>query len=169
MKVVEYLMDLSEIGRDRVCLRWVSAAEAHRFAEYVHEFSEVTRTLGPFDPEKYVMPLAAIETSVASPRLRWLMGMTIQMINRGNVYGDRIEEEDYHKFLKQVAEEEYQHGLVLQALDKGCQSVRDMAIETGLPIYTVSLRLGELERRHQACFERHDGRTPKFVTVAAQP
>jgi hypothetical protein len=169
MKVVEYLMDLSEIGRDRVCLRWVSASEGHLFAEYVNQFSEVTRALGPFDPEKFLLPLTAVETCLSSPRMRWLMGMTIQMVDRGNVYGDRIKEEDYHRFVKEVAEEEYQNGLLLRAMENGCHSVRDMAIETGLPVYTVSRRLGELERRHQACFERHDGRTPKFVSVASQP
>ena len=37
---------------------------------------------------------------------------------------------------------------------------------TGLPVYTVSLRLGDLERDHQAEIRSYRGTTPVFVHVA---
>jgi hypothetical protein len=42
-----------------------------------------------------------------------------------------------------------------------------MAAKTGLPVYTVSLRLNDLEREGQAQFHGFDGTTAKFELLAA--
>jgi len=167
MKVVEYLLDLSGIGRGRLCLRWVSAAEGKLFADYVTQFSQQTRDLGPFFPEQFKNQLAAIESAFTSPRLRWLMGMDLHLTERGNVFKEKLRQEDYQRLLEQAAEEEYQGALILDILKPGPLSVRQIAFQTGLPVYTVSLRLGELERRHQAEFGSYSGTTPLFVTPVA--
>lgn len=49
MQVVEDLLEIAGIGKDRMQLRWVSAAEGQLFAEYVSQITELTRNLGPFD------------------------------------------------------------------------------------------------------------------------
>jgi hypothetical protein len=167
MKVVEYLLDLSGIGRNRLCLRWVSAAEGQLFAEYVAQFSQQTQDLGPFDPEQFKKQLEAIELAFTSRRLRWLMGMDLHLTERGNVFEEKVPQEDYHKLLQKAAKEEYQGALILQILKDGPLSVRQIAFQSGLPVYTVSLRLGELERRHQAELSSYDGTTPQFTSLAA--
>ena len=167
MKVVEYLLDLSGIGRGRMCLRWVSAAEGQLFADYVTQFSQQTRDLGPFDPGQFKNQLEAIESAFTSPRLRWLMGMDIHLTERGNVFDEKLPQEDYQRLLEQAAEEEYQDALILEILKHGPLSVRQIAFQTGLPVYTVSVRLGELERRHQAELGSYSGTTPLFISPAA--
>ena len=167
MKVVEYLLDVAGIGRNRVALRWVSAAEGQLFAQYVTQFSEETRQLGPFDPERYAMQLAAVENALSSPRIRWLMGMQIQLTQKGNVYQQNLNEDAYEQLLKEAVQEDYQAALILEALREGPRSVRDIAFETGLPVHTVSVRLGDLERRRQAEFKEYDGQVPLFVRAAA--
>jgi hypothetical protein len=167
MKVVEYLLELSGIGRDRLCLKWVSAAEGQLFSEYVAHFSQQTQALGPFDPGQYMAQLEAIEFALTSRRLRWLIGMDIHLTEKGNVFDRKISREDYHKLLEQAAREEYYGALILGILKGGPVSVKQIAFQTGLPVYTVSLRLGELERRHQAEVRCYDGTTPKFITLAA--
>jgi hypothetical protein len=166
MEVVRRLLDLSRIGGDRLCLRWVSAAEGKLFAEYVTQFTELTRNLGPFDPAQYEMELEAVETALTSQRLRWLMGIELSLTRNGNVYGERLPEERYKKLLQQATEEEYQSALVSAAIKREPLSVREIAFLTGLPVYTVSLHLGELERHHQAEIQSYHGTTPKFVQVA---
>jgi hypothetical protein len=163
MEVVKRLLDLSGIGGDRLCLRWVSAAEGKLFAEYVTQFSEMTRNLGPFDPARYEMELEAVETALTSQRLRWLMGIELSLTQKGNVYGESVPKERYKNLLQQATEEEYQSALVSEAIKREPLSVREIAFLTGLPVYTVSLRLGELERQHQAEIESYQGTTPKFV------
>lgn len=166
MEVVERLLDLSGIGRNRLCLRWVSAAEGRLFAEYVTQFSEVTRDLGPFDPGRYELELAAAERVLTSQRLRWLMGIQLSMMRDGNVYGEVIPETGFQNLLQKVTEAEYQGALISEAIKGEPLSVREIAFLTGLPVYTVSLRLGELERHAQAEIQSFDGTTPRFFGTA---
>lgn len=161
------LLDISGIGKDRVCLKWVSASEGQLFADYVAAFTKQTCLLGPFNPEQYKLELDAVERALMSPRLRWLTGMEMALTEKGNVYGEKLDEDDYQELIRKSVEEEYEEALILEVLKVGPQSVREIAFETGFPVYTVSLRLGNLERHNKAQFQEYDGTTPKFVSLAA--
>jgi DNA-binding NtrC family response regulator len=162
MEIVRYLLDLSGIGSDRLFLRWISASEGARFAAYVKEFSEVVEELGPFIPGDFEIPLAALESTLHAPRLRWLTGMEIKITEQGNVYQEKIDEADYRGTLEQAAREEYEKALVLESLRREHASVREIAIETGMPVYTVSCRLNELERGRLVELKGYRGTTPEF-------
>jgi hypothetical protein len=151
-----------------MAVRWLSASEGRRFAEHVNEFSEKTRQLGPFDPREFELVLAAAWDALNSPRLRWLMGIEPQIIEKGNVYKEKIEEKEYWNLLKKAVEDEYHDALVLEILKEDAQSVREIALKTGLPVYTVSLRLGELERRHKAKLKGYDGNISLFSSLASE-
>jgi predicted ArsR family transcriptional regulator len=56
--------------------------------------------------------------------------------------------------------------LILESLKAGSQSVREMAGRTGIPVYTVSLRMNDLKKRELAELKGYEGSTPKFVSVA---
>jgi F420-non-reducing hydrogenase iron-sulfur subunit len=163
MRVVDSLLEASGIEPERLRLRWVSAAEGQLFAEYIKDYSEVIKGLGPFDSEKFETALGAMKTSLASPRLRWLTGMEIQITERGNVYGEKADEAAYQNMLKKAAEEEFHKALILEVLKEGPSSLREIALATGLPLYTVSLRLNDLERAHCAGLLDYEGTTPRFA------
>jgi len=163
VELVRYLLDLSGIGGDRVQLRWISAAEGQLFAKYVAEVTNITQELGPFDPKKFRLPLAAVEQTLNSTRIRWLLGLTKQITEQGNVYNEKLKDKDFKKLLQQATEEEYQKALIIEVLEQSPRSVREMAEKTGLPVYTVSLRLNELERCNQAGLKEYSGSTPIFM------
>lgn len=167
MAVVEHLLDMSGIGRNRMQLRWVSAAEGVVFADYITQFSEQTRELGPFDPDQFKVPLGAVEQTLSSPRIRWLMGMGKQLTEGENVYHEKMKEEDYKKLLYQAIEEEYEQGMVLEVLKEGPQFVEEISGRIGLPIYNVSLWLNELRIRGLAKVKDYDGIAPRFISLAA--
>ena len=160
-------MDLAGIGRSRLQLRWVSAAEGQLFADYVTELSEVIGKLGPFRPDDFQLQLAAVETVLQSTRIRWLMGIDRQITEQENAYHEKMDPEAYQAIVRQAVAEEYEKGLILQALIDGPQSVREIAGKVGLPVYAVSLRLNDLERAGQAQFHEFEGTTAKFVLMAA--
>lgn len=160
-------MELSGIGVDRVKLRWVSAAEGQLFANLITELSGVMQAMGPFDCEQFKLPLAAVEGALNSARLRWLMGMERQLIERENVYHLKLDEVNYQQLLKVAVEEEYQKALILEILSAGPQSVREIAAASGLPVYTISILLGEIEKAGQVDLQGYEGTTPKFVRLAA--
>jgi F420-non-reducing hydrogenase iron-sulfur subunit len=167
MAVAEELLDISGIGRKRMALRWVSAAEGQIFADTVSDLTRTTQDLGPFDRERYKMQLAAVENVLTSARLRWLTGMERQITEKMNVYNEKIDDATYRAMMKQAALEEYEKAMLLEVLREGPQSVREMASKAGLPVYTVSIRLNDLERRGQAELKGYEGSTPKFIRLAA--
>jgi coenzyme F420-reducing hydrogenase delta subunit len=167
MPVVEHLLDLAGIGRSRLQLRWVSAAEGQLFASYVTELTELIGNLGPFRPDAFQLSLAAVEGVLKSPRIRWLMGMDRKITEEENSYHQRVDPEMYRAVVKQALGQEYQRALIFEVLGDGPHSVREMASKTGLPVYTVSLRLNDLERMGQAHLQGFDGTTPKFGRMAA--
>jgi len=104
--VVEQLLDLSGIGRSRLQLRWVSAAEGQLFADYVTELSDLIGQLGPFQPDNFKLELAAVETVLKSTRIRWLMGMDRQITEQENVYHAKMDAEAYQAFVRKAGAEE---------------------------------------------------------------
>lgn len=151
-----------------MALKWVSAAEGQLFAEYVKEITEKIRQLGPFDPVKFELPLAAAASALYSPKLRWLIGMEALLTEKENVYKEKIDTNQYQHLLKKATQNEYEGALILEVLKEGAQSVRQIALKTGLPVYTVSLRMGELERCRQAKFHGYDGNLTLFSGLTAE-
>jgi len=148
-----------------VAIRWVSAAEGQLFAHSVTELTERLKELGPFNADQFQPGLAAIETALNSSRLRWLMGIDRQLTTKENVYHEKIDQQEYQKMLSTAVEMEYQRALILHALQENPSSVREIALQTGLPIYTVSVRLGDLEKAGQADLYSYEGTTPRFACI----
>jgi coenzyme F420-reducing hydrogenase delta subunit len=167
MKALEELLDLAGIGSARTALRWVSAAEGQIFADTVKELTEVVRGQGPFDAEQYKMQLNALRTVLAGQRHRWLTGMDLHVTEHKNVYGEKTDATFYEDVRTRADLDEYHKALILESLKAGPLSVREMADQTSLPVYTVSLRLNDLERRGQAELQGYEGTTPRFIRLSA--
>ena len=165
--MVEHLLDLSGIGRNRMKLCWVSSAEGQAFADYVTQYSKVTRELGPFDPDHFKLSLAAVEQTLNTTRIRWLMGMDRQLTERENVYHEKVDPEEYRGLLHKAIEEEYEKAMVLEVIKEGPQLVREISGRIGLPKPRVSFWISQLRNAGQAAIEGYDKTTPKFVALAA--
>lgn len=148
-------------------IRWVSASEGQIFADQVKELSQLVQDLGPFQPEQFQLQLGALEATLNAPRIRWLVGIDRQVTQHDNVYQERINPQQFKLQLDSAVESEYQQSLILELLKKAPQSVRELSAATGLPIYTISLRLGDLERCGRADLHGYEGITPRFTCVAA--
>lgn len=160
------LLAIAGIGQDRVHLRWVSSSEGQRFADYMTELTGFVEKLGPLEVEALHLPLAAAHRTLNSLSLRWLLGMEGQLTEKENVFHEKLDAAVYHNLLRRSALEEYHRALIFESLKKEAKTVREIAAETGLPVYTVSLRLNDLERTGLAAFQGQVGTSPKFgITV----
>jgi F420-non-reducing hydrogenase iron-sulfur subunit len=167
MEMVRYLLAISGLSQERLQVRWVSATEGQQFAEYVTELTERVRELGPLDRDEMALPLAAVSRAINSVDLRWLIGMQRQLTERENVYHEKLDPAAYEELLKSSAQEEYYRGLIYEALKTEPRTVRQIAALTGLPIYTISLRLNDLEKISLVSILGHEGHSPKFGVLAA--
>lgn len=164
---MRYLLEISGLNQERLQIRWVSATEGQQFAEYVTELTDRLRELGPLDRDQMALPLAAVSRAIMNPNLRWLIGIGRKLTERGNVYHERLDPMVYDHLLKSCAEEEYQQALIYEALKAGPQTVQQIANRTGLPIYTIALRLNDLEEIALVSILGHEGNDPKFGILAA--
>ena len=163
---MRHLLEVAGLGQERAQVRWVSSAEGQLFAEYVTELTGVIRELGPLDRQGLQLPLAAAERALQAMQLRWLLNMERQLTERENVFHEKLDVRAYEAALRRTAEEEYQKALLGEVLKEGPKTVRQMAEETGLPVYAVSLRLNDLERSGLADVSGHEGTTFKFRLLA---
>jgi hypothetical protein len=167
MEVLAHLLKVAGLGRDRLQMRWISSAEGQLFADYVTELTEVIRALGPLERQRLRLPLEATEKALQTMQLRWLMNMERQLTERENVFHQKLDVTAYETALWRTAEEEYQKALLGEILKEGPKTVHQMAEETGFPVYTVSLRLNDLERSGLADVSSHEGTTFKFKSLSA--
>ncbi len=161
------MLGLAGIGQERLQARWISSAEGQLFADYVTDLTGVIQELGPLDREGLRLPLTALESTLRTMQLRWLMNMERQLTEHENVFHEKLEVKAYEAALRRTAEEEYQKALLREVLKGGPKTVGQMAAETGLPVYTVSLRLNDLERVGLANVSGHEGTIFKFKILAA--
>jgi F420-non-reducing hydrogenase iron-sulfur subunit len=167
MDMLGRLLDMAGIGKDRLHLRWASAAEAQPFADHVTEVTKIITAMGPFDPSRYEIQLAALVRALASPRLRWMVGVDRRLTEHENVYHERTDPEHFQKALQTAMESEYHKALIQEILNQGPATAPEMAEKSGLPVYTVSLRLNDLERGGLAEIAGAEGKDPKFINAAA--
>jgi F420-non-reducing hydrogenase iron-sulfur subunit len=167
MQLVGQMLEIAGLGKNRLQLRWVSAAEGQIFADTVTELTELVRGLGALRGSRWQLPLAAVQRALNSSQLRWLLGVDRQMTEKANVYGDRLDAANFQELLRRCAQQEYEKALLVEALQEGPQTVRQMAMKTGLPVYCVSQRLNDLERTGQADLLAYEGSSPKFTLLSA--
>jgi len=166
MQVLRHLLGVAGLDQDRLQLRWVSSAEGQLFADYVTELTGVVREAGPLDRQRLRLPLASAAKALQTMQLRWLMNMERQLTEQENVFHEKLDVTLYEAALRRTAEEEYHKALLGEVLKAGPKTVRQIAAETGLPVYTVSLRLNDLERAGLADISSHEGVAFKFKLLA---
>lgn len=158
-------MDYAGIGRERLQLGWISAAEGQLFAEMVTEITEVVQAKGSFDAAANKMVLEAVLRTLETETVRWLMGMQRELTEKKNVYGEKVKADGYMKLLDETIQNEYQKSLIYLSLQDGPLSVREIDSRINIGIQNVSNLLTDLEGRGQVELHGYEGRTPKFAGI----
>ena len=158
-------MDYAGIGRERLQLGWISAAEGQLFAAMVTEITELVQAKGPFDAGANKMALEAVLRTLETETVRWLIGMQRELTEKENVYGEKVKADDYMKLLDETIQNEYQKSLIYLSLQEGPLSVREIDSRTNIGIQNVSNLLTDLEGRGQVELHGYEGRTPKFAGI----
>jgi predicted Rossmann fold nucleotide-binding protein DprA/Smf involved in DNA uptake len=158
-------LDYAGIGRERLQLGWISAAEGQLFAEMVTEITELVQARGPFDVAANKMALEAVLRTLETETVRWLMGMQRELTEKENVYGEKVKADGYMKLLDETIKNEYQKSLIYLSLQDGPLSVREIDTRINIGIQNVSTLLTDLEGRGQVELHGYEGRTPKFAGI----
>jgi hypothetical protein len=163
--MTQKLLDMAGIGAERLQLAWVSSAEAQRFVEIATATVEAVRQQGALDREAFAMALEAVDLTVNSETIRWLVGKEVKITTKGDVYGRPWDVESYEAVLHKELEREYQKNLIMLAIKKGFTSVRDISAEIGIDLLRISYLLADLEKTNKVEFTGMQDHKPVFAVL----
>jgi len=158
-----------EAGRFR--LEWVSASEGARFAELVKEFTEQVTKLGPSPLSAENRNKAVFENMLAAKRvaedfrLRVLVGHERELVEKKNVYGEKIPQEEFDELLDNALKAEYTRSRIYNLLEKESLSVKDLSKYLDLDPQDVLHHIVVMRRRGMVRLDRIDGTTPLYASL----
>jgi hypothetical protein len=160
--MTQKLLEISGIGASRLHLAWLSSAEAQRFIDISTSVINDIKEQGKFDPALFSIELAAVEDTLKSETLRWMVGKEVKLLSKGDVYGRKWEKEKFESVLDSVMEREYKIRLIRQAIIAGSTSVRGISQQIGLEMKQVSYLLADMEKTNMVEFKGHENKVPVF-------
>lgn len=167
---IQKLMEKAGLEPERFRLEWISASEGERFSKLVEEFTEAIRSLGPSkvkeDPELETRLAAAVGTALDF-RIRSLLGHEVRMAEVGNVYGEKVPEEELRGIIDLALEEEFRRNLILEIASAKPASAKELSQVVGVPPDEVVNHIATLRQKNLLGIDHIDGMTPFYVALLA--
>jgi coenzyme F420-reducing hydrogenase delta subunit len=146
MVMTRSVLEKIGINAERLYLDWVSAAEGKRFSEVITSFTDQIRLLGPISDQKdFKERLDIGERIVSSERIRWLIGKQRELIEKGNVYAEKVDEHDFHQLLQDTIGLEYDRQRISKVIDEKPQTIHTIADTLNIPTSTVLKNIVSME------------------------
>jgi NADH-quinone oxidoreductase subunit E len=173
IEMTKKLLQKVGLNPNRLRLEWVSASESLRFADIMKEMTENITELGPSpisgkSPDLKILEQLLIARDAANDfRLRLLCGKAYNIIEKGNVYNNKIEDERFHGIMDEIIEEEMLRQRILRSLMKKSRSVKDIAQDIETPSKEVLEHLVVLRDRGLVGLEKIEGSSPIYNYVSS--
>ncbi len=171
IKMLKKLIARTGLEPARLRLEWVSAAEGERFAELVREFTNQIKALGPSllageKPDPVILEnILAAKSAVEDFRLRVLVGREKELIEKGNVYGEKTAQEEFDKTMDEAIQSEYVRNKIYFVVRKEPQSVKELSKRLNLDPKTVLRHIVVLRRRGMVTVGQVEGTTPIYAAL----
>lgn len=165
MDLVHRLMEEEGIGKDRLLLDWVSAGEGQRFAGLVRAFTETLKGLGPLRlGDEIRLRLRAVQAALEGEKLRWLAGKVPELLEKENVYGERLPKERLDQVLQTACSEELWRALIMLILEGGPLTAHEISERLALPLPQTLPHLTALVGEGRVGLEAgHEERRVRYV------
>lgn len=145
MNLLKKLLTDEGVGSERLLLDWVSAGEAQRFATLINQFTEQIRACGPLPAAKdFEERLRAIAASLEGEKVRWMAGKGPELLEKENVYGERVDPEKINAVMENTVREELAKNRILILLETTPLTAKEISAKIDIPLkqtlpYIVSL------------------------------
>jgi F420-non-reducing hydrogenase iron-sulfur subunit len=169
VKMIKLLLAKTEVEPERFHLEWVSAAEGPKFAEVVKSFTSKITSLGPnplfqngkIDPSRLKKLLGAKHASEAF-KLRAVVGREKKLTEEGNVYGDKVPQEEYERWMIDFVNEQYIRSMILDAVRAEPKTVQQLAEDLNISPKIAFLHVGRLWKKQMILPVGHEGVSPTY-------
>jgi F420-non-reducing hydrogenase iron-sulfur subunit len=169
VKMLKKVLEKSNIEAERLGLEWIAASEGERFAKIMRDFTEQIRVLGPNPvagekPNLQVMEsLYAARNAVEDFRLRTLVGKELGLVEKENVYDEKISQEKIDELMENAIDEELVRTRILLLAKDKPQSVIGLADKMKVPSREILKQIVTLRDRNLIMLESIEGTTPLYL------
>lgn len=133
IRTLHRILQIAGINEDRLRLDWVSAAEGERFASLVTKFTQEIKNLGPLgqaeslEKDETKQRLLAVQEVCSDEEIRWLMNKELNLVEDGNVYQEKVSQEQFDIVMDEVISTKYIQKKILILLRNSTLSVKDIS------------------------------------------
>ena len=159
------------IEPERLRMEFLSSAEGAKFAEVVKQFVDEIRSLGPTplldDARKKRLEnsIGALSEAMSRTRLRALVGKWRRVVEKGNVYGDTVDEVAWRGMLDRSIDEEMTRSQILLLLKERPRSCLELAEEVGVDPARALRELVFLRQHNLIDVQKVEGRSPVYQVL----
>lgn len=170
-RMLKKLIALTGLEQGRLRLEWVSASEGARFADLVKEFTEQIRKLGPSpisteNPNSNLLEnMLAAQMAAASFRLRVLVGREKSLVEEGNVYGEKLSQEEFDEVMDDAVTNEYFRSKIYLMVKEEPLSVKELSKRLGLDSRETLRHIVAMRRRGMVTASRVEGVSPLYAAL----
>jgi coenzyme F420-reducing hydrogenase delta subunit len=173
--ITRKLLEYVGVNKERLAFRQCSSGEASVFVQLVSEFDATIKAIGPIgdggDPLKapeIFEKLTIAEAVLAGEKIRWVIGKRTPFLESGNIYNEVFTEHEFNRAIDMIIVEETEVQQILGSLEKGAQSVKDLAKDLAIPSERVFRYVTALVRKEMIRLDRVEARTPLYqLTTSA--
>ena len=169
VKMLWKVLEKSNLEPKRLGLEWIAASEGERFAKTVKKFTEQVKALGPNpvsgeNPDLEILEsLYAARNAVEDFRLRTIVGKELNLVEKENVYEERIPQERLSELLDDAISEELVRTRILLLAKDEPKSVIELAKRMKVPSKDVLKHIVTLRDRNLIRMEEIKGTTPLYL------
>jgi hypothetical protein len=166
------MLAMAGLKPERLVMRMMSSAEGNKFAEFATAFQKEVAELGPLGKSEGIngrelkIKLQACSKALAGRKLRWVLGKIVEFTEEGNLYGERFTQHEIGRLFDEIAMDEYRLREVLERLEGGPRSVKDLASAMGVPSPILVRQMADLRKMGLADIEKVEGDTPLWALAS---
>jgi len=159
------LLEMAGIGSERLLLDWVSAGEGERFSQVVRNFVEKIKGLGPFSLDEEVKgKLRAVRASLEGEKIRWMIGKGPELMEKENVYHERLSKERIHEAIESTIRDEFLKNRILALIESKPMAAKEISQKLNLKLNETLNYLVSLVGEGKIGFDpAEEGKIPRYI------
>jgi F420-non-reducing hydrogenase iron-sulfur subunit len=171
IKMLKKLISQTGLEPERLRLDWAYAFEIERFANIIDDFRNQVTALGPSPlarekPDENILAgIMAAKAVAGDSRLRTLVGREMKLIDEGNVYCEKVEQEEFDRVMDESIDAEYVRSRIHLLVKDKPMSVEGLAKHLGLDPKNVLRHVVVLRQRGLIALDRIEGEDPLYIAL----
>ena len=173
LKVEATRMMLSRVGinSERLRMEFMSAAEGAKFADTVRNFFKEVSSLGPTpvldkaQSKRLKDSINGLSEAMSRMRLRALVGKWRVVVEKGNVYGEKVDEKKWQEMIEKSIDEELIRSWMLVLLKEKSRSCLELAEEIGIEPAKALKGLTYLRQKNLIDVQKVEERSPIYQVI----